>query len=44
VEAARKNGKEVEYMIFDDEGHGLRKRENKLKAFQAMYDFMLKHL
>ena len=44
VEAARKNGKEVEYMIFDDEGHGLRKRENKLKAYQAMYDFMLKHL
>jgi dipeptidyl aminopeptidase/acylaminoacyl peptidase len=44
VEAARKNGKEVEYLIFEDEGHGLRKRENKLKAYAAMYDFMKLHL
>lgn len=44
VAAARKNGKEVEYMIFEDEGHGLRKRENKLKAYHAMWDFMVKHL
>ncbi len=44
VEAARKNGKEVEYMIFEDEGHGLRKRDNKLKAYHAMYDFMRTNL
>ncbi len=44
VDAARKNGKQVEYMIFEDEGHGLRKRENKLKAYSAMYDFMELHL
>jgi dipeptidyl aminopeptidase/acylaminoacyl peptidase len=44
VEAARANGKQVEYMIFEDEGHGLRKRENKLKAYSAMYDFMKLHL
>jgi dipeptidyl aminopeptidase/acylaminoacyl peptidase len=43
VAAARKNGKEVEYMIFEDEGHGLRKRENKLKAYKAMWDFMARH-
>ncbi|MBI5060095.1 S9 family peptidase [candidate division KSB1 bacterium] len=44
VDAARKNGKEVEYLIFEDEGHGLRKRENKLKAYAAMYEFMRHHL
>jgi len=44
VEAARKNGKEVEYLIFEDEGHGLRRRENKLKAYNAMYDFMRANL
>ncbi|MBK6764963.1 MAG: S9 family peptidase [bacterium] len=44
VEAARKNGKQVEYMVFEDEGHGLRKRENKLKAYNAMFDFMTAHL
>jgi dipeptidyl aminopeptidase/acylaminoacyl peptidase len=44
VEAARKNGKQVEYMLFEDEGHGLRKRENKLKAYHAMYDFMRANL
>lgn len=44
VEAARKNGKQVEYLIFEDEGHGLRKRENKLKAYHAMYDFMISNL
>lgn len=44
VEAARKNNKEVEYMIFEDEGHGLRKRDNKLKAYNAMYDFMQTNL
>ncbi len=44
VEAARKNGKEVEYLIFEDEGHGLRKRDNKLKAYHAMYDFMRANL
>ena len=44
VEAVRQNGRDVEYLIFEDEGHGLRKRENKLKAYQAMYDFMRTHL
>lgn len=44
VEAARKNGKKVEYQIYEDEGHGLRKRENKLKAYEAMYKFMVTNL
>lgn len=44
VAAARKNGKQVEYMLFEDEGHGLRKRDNKLKAYNAMYDFMRANL
>jgi dipeptidyl aminopeptidase/acylaminoacyl peptidase len=44
VDAARKNGKHVEYQIYEDEGHGLRKRENKLKAYDAMYKFMVENL
>lgn len=44
VEAARKNGKHVEYIVFEDEGHGLRKRENKLEAYNAMFDFMTANL
>jgi len=29
VEAARANGAPVEYLVFDDEGHGFRKKENQ---------------
>ena len=31
-------------MIFEDEGHGLRKRDNKLKAYGKMFEFMTKNL
>lgn len=44
VAAARANGKAVEYQIYEDEGHGLRKRENKLRAYGDMYRFMKDHL
>ncbi|OGC78095.1 MAG: hypothetical protein A2Z27_03960 [candidate division Zixibacteria bacterium RBG_16_50_21] len=44
VEAARKNNVPVEYMVFPDEGHGLRKRENQIKAFKAVAGFLDKYI
>lgn len=44
VEAARSNGVPVEYLVFDDEGHGLRKKKNQLKAYAAILDFLDIHL
>ena len=44
VEAARANGAEVEYIVFDDEGHGFRKKENQLEGYEAILDFLDKHL
>jgi dipeptidyl aminopeptidase/acylaminoacyl peptidase len=47
VRAARANGTPVDYLIFDDEGHGLRKKENKGRAFKAIHRFLdghVKHL
>jgi dipeptidyl aminopeptidase/acylaminoacyl peptidase len=37
-------GRTVEYVVFDDEGHGFTKRANELKAWRATADFLEKHL
>ena len=34
----------VEYIVFDDEGHGFRKKENQLRGYQAILDFLDQHL
>jgi dipeptidyl aminopeptidase/acylaminoacyl peptidase len=44
VAAVRKNGGIAEYLVFDDEGHGLDKLENRVKAYTAMAAFYEKHL
>jgi dipeptidyl aminopeptidase/acylaminoacyl peptidase len=44
VEAMRKNGKEVEYMLFEDEGHGFAKPENRMKFYAVAEKFLAKHL
>jgi len=44
VEAVRKAGKPVEYMLFPDEGHGFARPENRLKFFAAAEAFLAKHL
>ncbi|UCE04164.1 MAG: S9 family peptidase [Candidatus Latescibacterota bacterium] len=44
VAAARANGVEVEYLVFEDEGHGFRKKENRLRGYRAIRDFCDKHL
>lgn len=40
VEAIKKRGGVVDYMIFPDEGHGLRKKENRIKAYNKMKEFL----
>ena len=44
VAAARANGVEVQYIVFDDEGHGFRKKENQLRGYRAIRDFCDLHM
>ncbi|HEV3468563.1 MAG TPA: S9 family peptidase [Pyrinomonadaceae bacterium] len=44
VEAVRKKGGVVEYVVFDNEGHGFTKKANELRANKAILDFLDKHL
>jgi dipeptidyl aminopeptidase/acylaminoacyl peptidase len=44
VEAARANGAIVEYVVFDDEGHGFRKKANQREGYKAILDFLDRHL
>jgi dipeptidyl aminopeptidase/acylaminoacyl peptidase len=44
VEAVRKKGVPVEYVVFDDEGHGFVKKENQIKGYKAILDFLDQHL
>ena len=44
VEAARKRKVPVEYIVFEDEGHGFVKKENQIKGYKAILDFLRKYL
>ncbi len=44
VAAMRKNGKDVEYIVFPDEGHGFARPENRLKFYAAAERFLARHL
>lgn len=44
VEAMKSKGIDYEYMLFEDEGHGFAKPENRLKFFAAAEKFLAKHL
>ena len=44
VEAARDNGVEVEYLLFEDEGHGFAKKENQIAAWEKILVFLDKQL
>ena len=43
-EALRKRGKTAEMMVFDDEGHGLRKEPNQIKFYGRLVEFFDAHL
>ncbi len=44
VAAVRANGVPVEYVLFPDEGHGFRKKENQLVGYRQIRDFLDTHL
>jgi dipeptidyl aminopeptidase/acylaminoacyl peptidase len=44
VEKLTSLGREVEYMVLDDEGHGFTKRPNELKAYRAAAEWLEQHL
>jgi len=44
VEALRKRGVTVEYMVKENEGHGFHNEENQFEFYRAMETFLKKHL
>ena len=43
VEKLRTLGREVEYLVLEDEGHGFTKKENELRVYKAVADFLKRH-
>jgi dipeptidyl aminopeptidase/acylaminoacyl peptidase len=46
VQAVKENNVPVEYVVFEDEGHGFRKKENEIEAYGKILNFLdtyLKH-
>ncbi len=44
VDALKKRGVEVEYMVKDNEGHGFYNEENQFDFYEAMEKFLAKHM
>ena len=44
VEAMKKRGIEVEYMVKDNEGHGFHNEENRFDFYRSMEKFLSKHI
>ena len=44
VAAAKANGVPVEYIVFPDEGHGFVKKENEIRGYTAILEFLDRHL
>jgi len=40
VEAVKNNGVPVEYVLFEDEGHGFRKKENEIEGYGKIREFL----
>ena len=40
VDELKKNGIPVKYVIFEDEGHGFRKKDNQIKGYEQIKDFL----
>ena len=40
VAGVRKNGVTVEYVFFEDEGHGFVKKENQIEAYSRILKFL----
>ena len=44
VDTLRKNGREVEFLLFPDEGHGWRRIPNRVKSTVTLAEFFARHL
>ncbi len=44
MEAVKKTEGVVEYVVFDDEGHGFMKKANEIRAYKAIHDFLDRYL
>jgi dipeptidyl aminopeptidase/acylaminoacyl peptidase len=44
VAAIRGNNVPVEYLVFDDEGHGFVKKQNEIRGYGAVLQFLDRHL
>jgi dipeptidyl aminopeptidase/acylaminoacyl peptidase len=44
VEAVKKKGVPVEYLVFENEGHGFRRKESQKRAWEAVLTFVDKYL
>ncbi|MEK6851403.1 MAG: prolyl oligopeptidase family serine peptidase, partial [Candidatus Thermoplasmatota archaeon] len=44
VEALRAKGRDIEYLMFEDEGHDVLKFPNRVRCYNAIADFFRKHL
>ena len=44
VEGVKKNGVPVEYVVFEDEGHGFVKKENEIEAYGKVLAFLNQYL
>ena len=44
VKAAKDNGVPVEYVLFEDEGHGFVKKANQIEGYKAILEFLDVHL
>jgi len=44
VEALRAKGRDVDYLVFEDEGHGFSKKENEIAAYKKLIEFFDQNL
>ena len=44
VEALRAEGKDVDYLVFEDEGHDVLKLPNKIRCYETIVEFFHTHL
>ncbi|WP_280768144.1 S9 family peptidase [Salipaludibacillus daqingensis] len=43
VDALKKQGTDVKYVVLNDEGHGFSKKKNEIKVYEEILDFLEKH-
>ena len=44
VESLKRNDVPVEYVVFEDEGHGFKKKANRIRGANTMLTFLDKYL